>query len=525
LGLLTEQTSTVLDWSELFAVTPVTPGPHILRVVIDPNGLLEEKDETNNSFEKQFTWGSGAVSGKPAAVPSPESTAPQALTLPNLRPYWRFGSDGPIVVSQRRDTGLDDLLGLDGPWYVDIEVRNESGVAAGPFSVDLFFDGERVRTFRVPTGLDSGFFVPFADWDGLDRQASLTQGPHTFRLVIDPANEVTEASETDNVFEKVFVWNAGQPSSPRPTVFSSAELEDKLEPLADLLRNRDLVRDGADQGLAQQIIDVVDAGYYLMPGTSLMDERVDIHLLSRLDYEAWIDDDYLVEFALGEESERKGILARRKGLKSRAVGFKTRRFGKIAIVIDAERVVPAVLDTLAHEVGHIRQDLVNPAQTVFEQTVGLNGLQEAQAQQFQRTFWLTLERYTGVPILDYPDYAGFRQLLDDRLDSWQAELTIGEHSLGFLLQWLAVLDDPALTALRTELVEAGQLGEDSSAELFDFFVAMDPADAESYIDARLATLSSHTGLIAILAKSRLQPGLDPGREGSASLVDPALLTS
>ena len=524
LGLLAEQTSTVLDWSELFDVTPVAPGTHTLRVVIDPNGLLAESDETNNSFEKQFTWGTGAVAGKPAAVASSGGDTPQALTLPNLRPSWRFGSDGPIVVSERRDTGLDGPLGLEGPWYVDLRVWNESGVAAPPFSVDLFFDGTRVRTFRATAGLDPAFTVPFLDWDGLDGQVSLTPGPHTLRLMIDPTNEVPEASETDNVFEKVFVWAVEQPSPPAPTVYSSADLQGKLAPLAALLKSRDLVRNGSDAGLAQQVIDVVDAGYYLMTGASLLDERVDIHLLSRADYKAWIDDDYREQFALSEESEHAAILARREGLKSGAVGFKTRRFGKIAIVIDAERVVPEVLDTFAHEVGHMRQDLVNPAQTEFEGSLSLIGLQEAGAQQFQRTFWLTLERSTGLPILAYPDYTGFRRFLDERLDRWQAERAADEHSLGFLLQWLAVLDDPALAGLRGELLEAGQLGQDRSAELFDFFVDMDPAAAESYVDARLSALSAHAGLIAALAKARLEHGLDPGREGSAFLREPALLT-
>ena len=52
----------------------------------------------------------------------------------------------------------------------------------------------------------------------------------------------------------------------------------------------------------------------------------------------------------------------------------------------------------------------------------------------------------------------------------------------------------------------------------------DPAAAESYVDARLAALGGHAGLIATLVKARLQPGLDPGSEGSAFLREPALLT-
>ncbi len=522
-GLLAEQTSSVRDWTEVFEVTRVTPGTHTLRVVIDPNGLLTESDEANNSFEKEFTWGTGAVPGKPVSSTQSSATTPPALTLPNLRPNWRFGTDGPIVVSNRHDTEFDDPLGGDGPFYVDLRVWNESIVTAPPFFVDLFFDDNRVWTFEVPRGLDPSFSNPFLDWDDLADRVSITPGAHTLRMVVDSTNAVEEANETDNEFEKVFVWSAGQPSPPPPIAYSDAEIQDKLAPLPTLLRNQDLVHNGGTAGLDQQIINVVDAGYYLMTGTSLFDERVDIYLLSRTDYEAWIDDDYRGQFAVSPASEHGAILARREELKSNVLGFKTRRFGKIAVVVDAEHVAPNVLDVLVHEVGHMRQDLVNPAQTEFQGAFSLAGLYEAQAQQFQRTFWLTIERYTGLSVLAYPDYAGFERLLDERLNRWQAESAQEEHSLGFLLQWLAVLDDPALADLRGEIVAAGQLGENRSAELFEFFVEMDPAAAESYVDARLSALGENADLIAVLTKTRLQPGLDPGNEGSAFLREPALL--
>jgi len=46
-----------------------------------------------------------------------------------------------------------------------------------------------------------------------------------------------------------------------------------------------------------------------------------------------------------------------------------------------------VLNTLVHELGHLRQDVVSPALTVAPRSHELSGLLEAQAQQFERAFW------------------------------------------------------------------------------------------------------------------------------------------
>ena len=51
-----------VTWSGIGGFVPVTPGEHILKVVVDPTNLVVESDETNNAFEKVFTWDTGPVS-------------------------------------------------------------------------------------------------------------------------------------------------------------------------------------------------------------------------------------------------------------------------------------------------------------------------------------------------------------------------------------------------------------------------------------------------------------------------------
>ena len=48
--------------------------------------------------------------------------------------------------------------------------------------------------------------------------------------------------------------------------------------------------------------------------------------------------------------------------------------------------------------------------------------------------------------------------------------------------------------------------------------------SDDNVNARLSALEHHADLIAVLAKGRLQPGLDPRQEGSAFLHEPAPLT-
>ena len=101
-GLLIDDPATRSRIGGLLDKTPVSPGVHTLKMVVDPNDLVVESDEDNNTFEKRLVWSAGPVPPRPLPTAAPVPTYPAPLSLPNLVPGWRFGWDGPIVVSGKR---------------------------------------------------------------------------------------------------------------------------------------------------------------------------------------------------------------------------------------------------------------------------------------------------------------------------------------------------------------------------------------------------------------------------------------
>ena len=140
-------------------------------------------------------------------------------------------------------------------------------------------------------------------------------------------------------------------------------------------------------------------------------------------------------------------------------GLKVPRYGKIAVAVDAERGFAEVIGSLMHELGHMRQALINPDQGGGSPTsLAPDGLKEAQAQQFERAFWLEMEGFTGLELLSYPDHRGLRDLIEFGFDTWFAEPDQTAHSYGFVIQWLSLLDDPNLTHLQGGADLAGTPG-------------------------------------------------------------------
>ena len=524
-GLLAGETAGSSEWTGLFDVINVTPGVHTLRLEVDATNLITEADERNNTVEREFTWGTGGVPPKPAVVPPPVATAPAPLTLPNLVPGWRLNWDGPIIVSHETDTFLNSQLTVDATPFVDVIIHNESIVeAAAPFSVDLYFDDRVVHTFEFPEGMEPNRLWWLPDWDELAARTQITEGAHTLKIVIDPDNAVTEADEGDNVYQVTLIWRTGIVKAPAPTIYSTQELRQKLSGLQALIDTREPALSPGGHDYTQEILEVADAGYYLLTGRSLLDERVGIYLLDRKDYLAWIDDHYAERFALNEEAKYAALQAEQEKTKASAAGLKVSRFGKVAVVIDAERDLANVIGSLAHELGHMRQAFLNPAQDDgANPSFQREAIQEAQAQQFERAFWLKLEAFTGLTLLTYPDYQGFRELIGNRFDYWFADLSRDEHFLGYLLQWLVVLDDPNLSELRQELTAQGRLGAESSLQLYNYLVGFVPESIEAYVTSHMQSLGIYAETIKAISQGRLVPDLHPDSEGSPDLRDPGLL--
>ncbi|MCI0438102.1 MAG: hypothetical protein L0177_03110 [Chloroflexi bacterium] len=530
-GLTAHDTASRPEWDGLFQATRVAPGAHILKMVVDATNLVNEFDETNNVFEQEFIWETGPVPPRPLDDIEAQPTPPAPLMLPNLVPGWKYGWDGPIVVSNSEGEFKDSPLVVGQTPYVDVVIANLSAVETnGQTVVDLYFDDIKVHTFTsgaVSPPMGGGAIRFWSDWDGLASRANVTEGPHTLKIVINPQFTVVEASEQDNVFEKTFVWQYDpDESGPQPIAYTNDQLKAKLSELRMFLLSQELAFDPGGADRTARVLDIAEAGYYLIAGKSFKDERVDIHLLSHDDYAAWIDADFAEKLAVSDSSEYDSILARREFFKENALGFKTRRFGKIAIVVDAERPIAEVVDSLAHELGHMRQDLLNPSQTEAGDSHFINGIQEAQAQQFQRVFWLTLETFTAQNLIKYPDSDAFRRLIDRRFEFWLGDVNSDEHSLGRILQWLVVMDDPELRDLRDALLSRWSLNAAESLRLYDYLVALDPKAINAYVSERMRAqaISAHMKTITTLAKSRLVKSLNPDMEGHPTLRPSSLMS-
>ncbi len=529
-GMIAGDSATRLAWSGIDGFVRLTPGEHTLRVVVDPADLIEESDETNNSFEKVFTWSTGPVPTKPAAAVVPEPPLPEPLTLVNLQPGWIFDSDGPISLFHEEGQTQNPPLIVGQDVKLRVSVKNRSSVGTRiPFTVDIYFDGELVNSLTFRSGIPSTA-IASSVWDGLAEQAEITPGEHTLKIVIDARDSIREVDEEDNVFERTFTWLRELPPEETPMEYSAELITERLSGLRDLLDSRELAVTPGGADYSDLIIDIVDAGQYLMTGSPLDVDRVDIHILDRKDYQAWIDRAFEEQFASAGARDMPRIHSRYERLKEYAVGITSREEGRIAVIIDGERPIPMVMDTLAHEVGHVRQDLLNPDQ---HDAAGFDplllALMEGQAQQFQRAFWLTIEEFVGETLLEYPRADRFRQWIAQKAFAFLGNAEQDEHALGYLLQWLLLYADPELESLATELEEEGSLSARSSMRLYDYLVGLSPRDASllvrgTYGRATTNQLAELYNRIVSVASERLVPELHPDDEGVATLRIVGLLT-
>jgi hypothetical protein len=523
-GMLVEDPAARSRFQDIIERVPLSPGVHTLRVVTDPNDLIVESNENNNAFEREFVWGTGTVA---SATPVPSASPlvlPAAPTLPNLVPGWRFGWDGPIVVSHEPESFLDGPLTVDRPSLVDVLVFNRSTQPSGPYSVDLYLDGEKIQRFEIDRGSISREVRIIEDWEGLAENTPLTIGDHVLKMVIDPDNVVSETDETDNTYEKTYSWGTGEVVTAEARSYDEDTLRQMLSSLPELLDIRENVVDGNGEAYAADVMRVADAGYYLVTGRSILDERVNVFLLGRQDYLDWIESSFDDQFAIRDPSSYESLAARKEVMRARSTGFKTRDEGKIAVVVDSERGgVADVINSLAHELGHMLQDLSTADESETDASYLVQGIHEAEAQQFQRTMWLAIEEFTGLSLTDYPTYANFRNLTDERLFAAIRNRGRDEHELGLLLQWLVVIDDPAFADLREKAIVGFGLDASESMRLFEYLVDLPPSTSDAYVSNRLEALPDAVNLIRAAAWGRLQPASEIQYEGQRDLRVAALL--
>ncbi|HIM91678.1 MAG TPA: hypothetical protein EYM52_13275, partial [Dehalococcoidia bacterium] len=73
----------------LSEVVRLTPGEHTLKLHVDPHNLIDESDETNNSYEVTFMWDSGEASALASSWSSRPTVAAESRSRPEVRLGWR----------------------------------------------------------------------------------------------------------------------------------------------------------------------------------------------------------------------------------------------------------------------------------------------------------------------------------------------------------------------------------------------------------------------------------------------------
>ena len=522
-GLLMDDATRRLRVEDLRERISISPGEHTLRLVIDPTDLVEESDETNNVFEKRLVWMTGDPPPRAAGSQAAASAYPTPPALPNLVPGWRFGWDGPIVVSHERGTSLDTAPVLGKTAYIDLAVANLSTVQPPqPFSVDLYFDEQKVESFRFSADSAAGSEI-LLDWDGLTDAVEPAAGRHVLRLVIDPENAIDETNEDDNTFEKPVTWRGEPTEPPQPTTYSDDELRWMLAGLRGLIDLRQPAFEPGGPDHREDVLQVAEAGYFLLTGRSMKDERLTVELLPSEEYAAWVDEDFARSFAVAAESDYAALARSREMMKEHALGLKTRRRGEVAVVIDASQNADAAINSLVHELGHAVQDFVNPGQTEEVPSLPLQGLREAQAHQFQRAFWLKLEEFTGLELLAYPDIGPFQAYVAEQVYAVLRDATSSEHRLAVLIQWAALMKEPELEALRTEFFTNGRLDADSSKAFFDYLASIPVGEVSAKVEQWVTGAAFEAGAIVGIGIGRLAPEGDVDFEGPPGLRSTKLL--
>jgi hypothetical protein len=517
-GLLAEESIGSNEWGGLNTTIPISPGSHKLKIELDATNLIIESNERNNVIEREFIWLTGPVEDKTRYETKDDEIVelPSQLSLPNLVPGWRDGWDGPIIVSNTRDTMRDSKLTLEATTYVDLITHNRSTVEVqDEFAVDLYVDKTRVKRFNLSANMEPNELRWILDWSDLNNTITLNTGTYNLSMVIDPEDSVQESDETDNIFQKEFTWISGNVSDTGPVVYTEQELQGKLEDIQQILDKRLVAVDSNDTNYREDVLRIVDAGYYLINGRSVFDERVDILILSKNDFLNWIDDYYSEQFALKEQEYYETIFNERERVKGRGSGLKTSRFGRDAIVVNGERMIADVIGTIAHELGHMRQGISNPDYSKVNRSTYWKAMKEAQAQQFEKTFWLSIENFLGLKLMEYPDSLGFNELIDKSLQIFLDKSKDDEHILGLLIQWLIVLDDPYIRDSGMEFDIYGQLSYEESKTLYEYLVSISAYDVEIYVAKRLSSLDFHINYIHDVMKKRLLTSV--GIEGSPDL--------
>lgn len=160
----------------------LSSGWHELEIVADYLNEVDEEDESDNSYSRNFQW----------IDPS----------LPNLEPYAPSGWDYPVVPASIPGTNTVNTLYADQITYIDWCIKNTGDAdAIEAFRTAIYIDDTLITYWNHSSGLSEGY-ISFIE----DYEQTLMDGWHTLKIKTDYLNAVTESNEDDNEYIREFYW-------------------------------------------------------------------------------------------------------------------------------------------------------------------------------------------------------------------------------------------------------------------------------------------------------------------------------
>ena len=528
-GLLGGQTIT-LDWDGLGSVVPITAGLHTLKLIADPTGVIFESNETDNSFEVELAWGGDAPLVEPERLPAPGAPDRPPQALANLTGHVLYGWDAAISVSREADelaAGRDGDVWSSEATTISYAVRNTSRIstaASGSFRVDVFVDDEQVGSQGFSTGSDAGAF-----WTGsaVVPAGRIAPGQHVVKIVIDAAQAIPEDDETDNSIARWIDWLPGSPTEETTEVFSLSDeqLDELLAPVLEMAFTDQVRAAAGSDVISVDWIPALEsagrAGYYLLTGRDLGAERIVTHFLPHSQFKAASLNACMAGYLLLNEADYEATYASCQK-ETREVGFEKRLDGKNHVSTDLGESPVQALGTYFHELGHALQDLTNPSLSSASRTANVSALLEAQAQLFEAAAWRAIEEHSGVALMRFPDIAPMRSSVQFDLDNTNDLLGSPEHSLGYKLLWMESLANTSGLGTESELLNNRRLSSSTAKALYDFLVAMQPSEVDSWV-TNIFAVSTRADRFMAISLSRMEIDLSTADYGNPGLDDAAFL--
>ena len=217
-----------------------------------------------------------------------------------------------------------------------------------------------------------------------------------------------------------------------------------------------------------EALEIFEAGYYLLTGTTPHKEGWVPRIFSKEEYETLIDECCGGDFVLKNQVLGWCCLEGPEGLE---------------LIIRGDQPLSSVILTLAHESGHARQRFLNPDQSTAGNDTNIGAIREAEAFAFEVALVRALGEYTGANISRFPDWPSVRSFIDRWTVSLREKMDdlTQEHDRGNHLLWLAVLNAPSLLELQRELEASWILSSKSLFRVHSRLVALPALVVDSYV--------------------------------------------